>query len=119
MSQKFDQKAMPSTEILFKKLILRLITHIIIERLLRMLIHTFPTVLERLGISCIATLSLSSAASTPGDHALFFEGDALREGDGSGGTGTCATRLPRRVWVVVTSNMSGFCAESLIFGIWD
>ncbi len=56
----------------------------------------------------------------PGDHARFFEGDALREGDGNGigsFTGTWAIRLPRRVCVTATSNMSGFCPESLIFGI--
>jgi len=85
-----------------------------------MFMRTFPTVLERLVVWSVATLSSSSATKTPGDSALFFEGDALREGDGNGCeslTGTCATRLPRRVWVVVTSNRSGFCPESLIFGI--
>lgn len=120
--EKFNQNAMSSTKILFEKLILSLTRHIIIEHLRRMFILTFPTVLERLGIWCVAMLSSASAVRTPGDHALFFEGDTLREGDGSGCesfTGTCATRLPRRVCVVVTSNISGFCAESLIFGIWD
>jgi len=61
-----------------------------------------------------------SGSCAPGDHARFFEGDALREGDGNGTgsfTGTWVIRLPRRVCVTATSNMSGFCPESLIFGI--
>ena len=44
----------------------------------------------------------------------------LREGDGNGSeslTGTCAICFPRQVCTVVTSNRSGFCPESLIFGI--
>jgi hypothetical protein len=63
---------------------------------------------------------LLSDSSTPDDHALFLEGDALREGDGKGEesvTGTCMVRFPRRVCTVVTSKMSGFCPESLILGI--
>jgi len=50
----------------------------------------------------------------------LFEGDALCEGDGNGigsFTGTWVIRLPRWVCVTVTSNMLGFCPESLIFGI--
>jgi hypothetical protein len=61
-----------------------------------------------------------SGSWTPGDHARFFVGDDEREGDGNGVgsfTGTWVTRLPRRVCVVAISNMSGFCPESLIFGI--
>ena len=59
-------------------------------------------------------------STTPGDHTRFFEGDALREGEGTGDeslTGTCVMRFPRRVCVVATSNMSGGGPESLIFGI--
>ena len=82
-------------------------------------IHTFPTVLERLGIWSVLELSLLSSG-TPGDRARFFEGDTLREGAGEGCeslTGTCVIIFPRQVWVVVTSNRSGFDLEFLIFGI--
>ena len=44
----------------------------------------------------------------------------LCEGDGNGPeslTGTCAICFPRWACTVVTSNRSGFCLESLIFGI--
>ena len=61
-----------------------------------------------------------SSSDTPGDHARFFEGDALREGAGDGcesWTGMCVIRFPRRVCVVVTSNRSDFEFEPLIFGI--
>ena len=81
--------------------------------------RTFPVVLERLGNWSIGSMS-SLASSIPGDHARFFEGDALREGAGDGSeslTGTCVILLPRRVCVLVTSNISGFDPEFLIFGI--
>jgi len=81
-------------------------------------VHTFLAVLERLDIGSVTKSSLLGSC-TPGDHAHFFAGDTLREGDGNGVvsfTGTWVTRLPRRVCVVTTSNMSGF-PESLIFGI--
>jgi hypothetical protein len=68
----------------------------------------------------VAELSWSSYSSTPGDHARFFEGDPVREGEDNGDgslTGTCVILLPRRVCVVVTSNVSGFGLESLILGI--
>lgn len=45
----------------------------------------------------------------------------MREEDGNGGvesfTGAWVIRFPRRVCVVTTSYTSGFCPESLIFGI--
>jgi len=44
----------------------------------------------------------------------------VRDGAGDGCeslTGTCVIFFPRRVCVVVTSNMSGLDPESLIFGI--
>src|ERR1700689_93522 len=75
-----------------------------------MVVHTFPPVLERLGTWSISELPWSGS-STPGDHARFFDGDALRDGAGDGCeslTGTCVILLPRRVCVVVTSNRSGF-----------
>lgn len=84
-----------------------------------MVVRTFPPVLERLGTWSISELPWSGS-STPGDHARFFDGDALRDGAGDGCeslTGTCVILLPRRVCVVVTSNRSGFGLESLIFGI--
>jgi len=59
-------------------------------------------------------------SGSPGDKVLFFEGDAVRDGAGDGCeslTGTCVIFFPRRVCVVVTSNMSGLDPESLIFGI--
>jgi hypothetical protein len=80
--------------------------------------HTFPAILERLGTWCVGECSLLKSG-TPGDHARFFEGDALREGVAGGCgslTGTCLIFVPRRVCVVATSNMSGF-DDSLIFGI--
>ena len=63
---------------------------------------------------------MSSASSTLGDHAQFFEGDTLCEGEDNGCeyfTGTCVIRVPCRVCVVVASNMSDLFPESLIFGI--
>jgi hypothetical protein len=63
---------------------------------------------------------LLSKSGSPGDKARFFEGDALRDGAGDGCesfTGTCVIFFPRRVCVVVVSNMSGLDPESLIFGI--
>jgi hypothetical protein len=59
-------------------------------------------------------------SSIPGDHARFFEGDALREGVANCSaslTGTCIIFVPRRVCVVVTSNMSEFDPVSLILGM--
>jgi hypothetical protein len=61
-----------------------------------------------------------SGSCTPGDHARFFVGDDVREEDGNGVesfTAAWMIRFPRRVCVVTTSYMSGFCPESLIFGI--
>ena len=80
---------------------------------------TFPTVLDRLGNWFVSESSLLSSG-TPGDHARFFDGDALREGPGDGcksWTGMCVILFPRRVCVVVTSNRSDFDLESLILGI--
>jgi len=122
VSEKFDQNTMLSTQIVIKKLILSLPKHLIIVHVHGMFMRTFPTVLERLGVWSVATLSSSSATNTSGDNALFFEGDVLRNVDGNSCeslTGMCESRLPCRVWVVVTSNRSGFCPESLIFGILD
>jgi hypothetical protein len=82
-------------------------------------IHTFPPVLERLGIWSVGCPS-SFGSSIPGDHARFFEGDALHEGAAGCSeslTGTCVIFLPRRVCVTVTLNISGFDPVSLIFGI--
>ena len=59
-------------------------------------------------------------SGSPGDKALFFEGDAVRDGAGDGCeslTGTCVIFFPCRVCVVVTSNISGLDPEALIFGI--
>ena len=61
-----------------------------------------------------------SKFGSPGDKALFFEGDALRDGAGDcckSLTGTCVIFFPRQVCVVVVSNVSGLDPESLIFGI--
>ena len=80
---------------------------------------TFLTVLDRLGNWFVSESSLLSSG-TPGDHARFFDGDALREGPGDGcksWTGMCVILFPRRVCVVVTSNRSDFDLESLILGI--
>jgi hypothetical protein len=69
----------------------------------------------------LSVVKLSSlGSSAPGDHALFFDGDALHEGvddEGESFTGTCVILFSCRVCVVVTSNMSAFNAESPIFGI--
>ena len=61
-----------------------------------------------------------SSSGTPGDHARFFDGDALREGAGDGSkswTGMCVILFPRQVCVVATSNRSDFDLEALILGI--
>ena len=61
-----------------------------------------------------------SASSTPGDHARFFAGDMLHEGEDNGCesfTGTCVIRVPCQVCVVMASNMSDLFLEFLIFGI--
>ena len=82
-------------------------------------IHTFPLVLERLGIWSVGCPSLFGS-SIPGDHDRFFKGDALREGAAGCSeslTGTCVIFLPCRVCVTVTLNISGFDPVSLIFGI--
>ena len=82
-------------------------------------VHTFPLVLERLGIWCIEGPS-SLGSKIPGDHGHFFEGDALRDcvaGCSESLTGTCMILVPRRVCVVVTSYISGFAPVSLIFGM--
>lgn len=56
-------------------------------------------------------------SKAPGDHAHFFEGDALREGEGCKSlTGTCVTLVPCLVCTVATSNIS-VVDESQIFGI--
>jgi hypothetical protein len=63
---------------------------------------------------------LLSKFGSPGDKALFFEGDTLRDGAGDSCesfTGTCVIFFPRQVCVVVVSNMSGLDPESLMFGI--
>jgi hypothetical protein len=81
--------------------------------------HTFPLVLECLGIWCIEGPS-SLGSSIPGDHRHFFEGDALRDGVAGCSeslTGTCMIFLPHQVCLVVTSNRSGFAPVSLIFGM--
>jgi hypothetical protein len=81
--------------------------------------HTFPLVLECLGIWCIEGPSLLGS-SIPGDHGRFFEGDVLRDGVAGCSeslTGTCMIFWPRRVCLVVTSNRSDFAPVSLIFGM--
>jgi hypothetical protein len=92
---------MLSTQILIKKLILSLTKHLIIVHVHGMFMCTFLTVLEHLGVWSVAILlSSSSAKNTPGDNALFFERDALRNVDGNGCeslTGTCESCLPHRV----------------------
>ena len=84
-------------------------------------IRTFPEVLERLYVGSVKEPWSISGSCTPGDHARFFVGDDVREEDGNGGvesfTGAWVIRFPRRVCVVTTSYTSGFCPESLIFGI--
>ena len=63
---------------------------------------------------------MSSASSTLGDHARFFEGDTLHVGEDNGCesfTGTCVIHVPHRVCVVMASNMSDLFLEFLIFGI--
>ena len=100
MLEKFDQNTMLSTQILIKKLILSLTKHLIIVHVHGMFMCTFLAVLEHLGVWSVAMLSSSSAKNTPGDNALFFEGDALRNVDSNGCeslTGTCESRLPH--WV--------------------
>jgi hypothetical protein len=69
----------------------------------------------------LSVVKLSSlGSSAPGDYALFFDVDALCEGvndKGESFTETCVILFPCQVCVMVTSNMSAFDAESLIFGI--
>jgi hypothetical protein len=85
-----------------------------------MFIRTFPVVLDRFGSLSDGEVSWSSFCCTPGDHSVFLEGDALRDGDGNdfeSSTGACISFGPRRVCTVLTSCKSPFGFDFLIFGI--
>jgi hypothetical protein len=121
VAKDFYENTMPPIHVFFEEFVLSLktITLSDYDRNVGTFIHTFPPVLERLGIWSVGGPS-SLGSSIPGDHARFFEGDALREGAAGCSeslTGTCVIFLPRRVCVIVTSNISGFDPVSLIFGM--
>ena len=121
MSEQFYEYAVPSSQILFEELVLSLLKPFrLCLQIALTVILTFPWVLECLGSWSDVEVSQPSVWNPPGDHIRFLEGDTLREGDGNCSeslTGTCVILVPRRVCIVVTSNMSDFGFESLIFGI--
>ena len=121
MSEQFYEYAIPLSQILFKELVLSVLKPFrLCLQIALTVILTFPWVLERLGSWSDVEVSQSSFWNPPGDHIRFLEGDTLCEGDGNCSeslTGTCVILVPRQVCIVVTSNMSDFGFESLIFGI--